>query len=788
MADTLNAQEPTAEDPEQGEGETREDILKEARDRFAIAEDVDGENRDRQADDTKFVWVKGAQWEQDAYDAREGWDQPCLEASQLTQFVKQVVNDQRQARPGIIVSAASGDASAETAKILQGMIRHIEVDSQAEAAYDSAFEHAVTGGRGFLRVLTDYENSTSFDQKLIIKRVQDPMSVYPDPYYREPDGSDMNWCFVVETMTRKAFEAAYPDAEPLDWEGASEYGDWMKDGVQVADYFRRMSTRRVLVAMSDGAVGWKDEMPSVLPPGVTVVREREVTDYKVEWYKVAGGQQILETLPWVGKTIPVIVVPGNEIWVEGKREFQGLIRRARDTQMLYNYLISAAAERVALAPKAPWVMAEGQDEGHEAQWKSANIKPYSRLIYKPTTIGDQLAPPPQRQSPVQAEMGLLNHAEMCKADIKSILGMYESSLGQRGNETSGRAILAREKQSDNATFDFVDNLGRAIALTGRIILECIPAIYDTERVVGIVNPDDTRETAPINQPQMQVDPFTGAVNAIKKNDISVGKYAVTVSAGPSYATKRQENADSLMAFMQAFPPAAQVTGDLVAKSMDWADAEVLAERLKYLLPPEVRQAEEAKKQGQTPPDPQMMAQMQQLEQGLQQAQQVMAQMQQELQQAQASEQAKIAETQARGAEAQAKIAADAQAAAEKARADAAAKITTAQIDAQATIEVAKIKAQAECDAKMMAQMMMPPEAPEPAEPGELNEMGETGETEEPGEGQEQRAPVFLELIDALRQTTEALTAATLAPRDLKIRTDAMGNVIGATSSVVGTLQ
>lgn len=766
------------------EGETSEDILREARERYDTGIDVDHDNRERQEEDTRFVWVKGAQWEKDAYDARSGWDQPCLEASQLTQFVKQVVNNQRQKRPGVLVSAASGDASKEMAEILQGMIRHIEVDSQAEAAYDSAYEQAVTGGRGWLRVTTEYEGPNSFNQLLKIKGVQDPRAVVADPFYREPDGSDMGWCFVVERMTRKAFEAAYPDADPLDWDAANEYGDWLdtKDGVLVADYYRRVKTPRTLVLMSDGAVGWKDTLPAVLPEGVTVERERQADDFRVEWFKVAGGQQILERLEWPGKTIPVVVVPGNEIWVDGKRQFQGLIRRARDTQMLYNYLISAAAERVALAPKAPWVMAEGQDDGYENLWKNANRTPNARLIYKPVTLGDQLAPPPMRQSPVAAEMGLLQHAEACKQDIKSILGMYESTLGQRGNETSGRAIMARQEQSDNATFDFVDNLGRAIAVVGRICVECTPTVYDSARVVGMVKPDGTKETTQINEPTMRVNPVTGALDALRNNDVAVGRFAVTVSVGPSYATKRAEQADSLLGFIQAFPPAAQVAGDLIAKTMDWADADVLAERLQYLLPPPIQQAEAAKKEGKNPPDPQLMAQLQQMQQAVQQSQQVIGQLQQALQQAQAAEAAKVAEAQARE---QAK-AVDAQEREATARAKIEADERLRTIELAANERLAEAKAAADAQAKinaklvevagdLIAQSMVPRAAPG----------GEAGE--EAGEAVLQSPPMDMTaMVAALQQTMEALSASLLAPRAMTVQTDAMGNVVGGTSQVVPT--
>lgn len=684
--------DPDSDSPDK---EKLEDLLAEARERFDYSCEYNTENHDRQKEDTRFVWVKGAQWDDEDSKAREGSGQPTLEASQLTQFIKQVVNDQRQNRPGILISPASGDASKQVADLLQGMIRHIEVDSQAEAAYDQAYEHAVTGGRGWIRVLTAYEEGETFDQKLLIKRVQDPLTVKEDPDYREPDGSDIGWCFITEKIGRKKFEKAYPDAQPLNWEGTSEYGEWFDgaDDVIIADYYRRVKSSRTFVRMSDGMVGWLDELPKPLPPGIKVERSREVEDWKVEWYKVAGGQQILETLEWPGKTIPVVPVPGNEVYVDGKRQFQGLIRRARDTQKMYNYLISAAAERVALAPKAPWVMAEGQDEGRENLWKNANRTANSRLVYKPVTIGDQLAPAPQRQPPVQAEMGLLNHAEMCKGDIKSILGMYESSLGQKGNETSGRAILAREKQSDNATFDFVDNLSRAIALVGRICVECIGKVYDTPRVVGIVQPDDTKKTVAINQPGAApgspVDPFTGALQAIKINDVSQGKYAVTVKTGPSYATKRMESSESMIAFVQAVPQAMGVAADLIAKSQDWADAEVIGERLKFILPPEIRASIDAKEKGQMPPDPKLMQQMQQKDQQIQQMGQGLQQLQQLLAEAQKGTQAQMAKVAQDGDIARKKMAQDAELAHEKMESDSRLTIKKALIDASTKIFVAQ---------------------------------------------------------------------------------------------------
>lgn len=715
-----------------------EEILEEARKRYDDALDRDNKNRKAAKDDYAFVWKKGAQWPTEISDQRNSDWQPCLEANQLQQFVHQVVNDQRQQRPGVRVNSASGDASDEVALILQGMVRHIEYDSQAESAYDSAFEAAVTCGRGYWRVLSQYESGQSFDQKLVIKRVADFLSVVPDADYQEADASDMNFCFVTSRMKKEAFTTAYPSAKELDWQ-SDDCESWFdgKDEVVVADYYRRVCTKRTLVATSDGAMGWKDEMPK-LPSGITIIAERQADEYRVEWFTVAGGQQLLAEHKWPGTIIPVVMCIGDEHMVDGERVFQGLIRPAKDSMMMYNYAISSIAERCALAPKAPWVMAEGQDEGYENMWRDANLKPFSALKYKPVTIAGAPAPPPQRQAPTNVESGLIEIANIAKQDLQSTMGIYDPSLGKRSNEVSGRAILAREKQGDTGTFHYADNLGRAIALTGRIIVEVAADFYDTARIVRIIGTDDEQSMKGINQ--SMPDP-NNPLLAIKQNDLSVGKYAVTVESGPTYATKRQETADMLMKLVQAVPEIMNVAGDLVVKAQDLPDAEQLAERMKFILPPAIQQAEAAKEQDRPPPDPQMLQQLQQSQQQIQQMGQGMQQLQQENAQLKAGSDAKKAaveadlqvKTQAAQQDAELRDRADqrdTQATIEKAQLDYKIALEKAGLDRQLAIEKAHIEADTKLkvaeimgNAQIMSKGLEPAQSPVPdATPEESHPM------------------------------------------------------------------
>ena len=696
-----------------------DDVLAEARERYTKSQDDDRDNKKAAKDDTEFVYIAGKQWPQSMRDEREAADDVCLEFPQMKQFVNQVINDQRQSRPGIRVHPAGGQSSKEVAEILQGMCRHIEYDSSAEAVYDGGFQHAVVGGRGFWRIISEFESAKSFDQVLRIKRIPDPDVVTMDMDYQEPDASDVNFYFIGEKVSKKAFEKLYPDAEPLSWDPSDTGVGWYNgnDEVIIADYYRRVATDRELVALSDGSVGWLDEIPTKIPLNITITACRMSKEYRVECFKIAGGEQVLEETDIPGTIIPVVCCMGDEIIVDGKRVFQGLIRQARDAQVMYNFEQSQKVTLYATAPRAPWIVAEESIDGaYEDEWKNANKRNYSHLTYRHKDSEGNPIPPPQRTQFAPVATGWAEAAQQSKDDIKSVIGMYQNSLGMHGQETSGRAILAREKQGDNATFHFADNLARAIALTGKIIVGQIPTFYDTQRIVGIAGVDGKRSKVTINQ--TTADPMD-PTRAIVMNDVTSGEYSVVVEAGPSYATKQDQTRESLMSLVQSFPPIMQMAGDLIVGNLDFPDSDKLAARLKVMLPPPVQAliAKEDNPQGPQPPSPEVQAQMTQMQQQLQQAAQMVQQLQQEnaqLKQGDAADQAKANST---IAIAQQKAAEDIQLAREKAQADLELEkekaleqkditIAKALIDKETRIEVAKVNAEA---ALLEKQILAPPE-------------------------------------------------------------------------------
>jgi hypothetical protein len=622
-------QESAAEVPKQ---EKRwDDVFEEANKRWRYVNDVDADNRRDARDDTRFVWVRGAQWPDNERLAREADGRPALEINQLPQFIHQVVNDQRQNRPAIKIRPDSDDASKEIADIYEGLTRDIEYVSKAPAIYDKGFEHAVTGGRGYWRVCTEYESDQSFNQRIVLRGIPDPLMVYLDPDYQQPDASDIEWGYVAEAMTHTDFKRQYPDAQPLDFEGMDSAviaAKWAEgeDKVIVADYFRKTYTSRTLVQLSTGALNWKDalgERDPALPgapkdypetyAGARILAERESQTCKVEWFKVYGGG-VLEEYEWAGKYIPIVMCIGDETVIDGKRLFQGLIRRARDVQTMFNFWQTKATESLALAPMAQWLIPDDAVEGYEQIWDEANLRLRTRLPYKSSAN----MPPPQRIEAPQAQSGVLEQANQCRQDFYTTIGIYPPSLGEQGKEIAGIAIRYRQQQGDRGTFHFVDNLSRAIEHTGRVVVDLIPHIYDTQRPVNSLDADGKQKSVVVNQKN----PLTGQV----LNNLAAGEYAVAVDVGPSYATKRMEAAQSMMEFIGAYPEAGPLIGDMIAKNQDWADADKITARLQVMLPPQIQMLE-----AQSGGDPKVAALATALKSQQQQAQQQVQQLMQQLQ-------------------------------------------------------------------------------------------------------------------------------------------------------------
>lgn len=578
------------------------------RSRLKMAMGAYSDSREDELDDLRFragspdnQW----QWPADVLSTRGSVQgqtinaRPCLTINKLPQHVLQVTNDQRQNRPSGKVIPADDKGDVAVAEIFDGIVRHIEYISDADVAYDTACDNQVTYGEGYIRLLTEYCNDESFDQDVKIGRIRNSFSVYMDPAIQDPCGADAGWCFIRQDMPLDEYDRTFPDAMPVSTLQAQGVGDsglsnWLNnETISIAEYFYYEHKPTVLNLYPGNATalaGTREDKALAANFGPPV-KTRSVDRKKVMWIKT-NGYEVLERQEWAGKYIPVVRVIGNEFEVDGQIYISGLVRNAKDAQRMYNYWTSQEAEMLALAPKAPFIGYGGQFEGYEQQWKTANTTNWPYLEVNPDVTdgaGNSLALP-QRAAPPLPQAGLIQAKMGAADDIKGTTGQYDASLGMQGNEKSGKAIIARERQSDTGTYHYVDNLARAIRHITRQLVDLIPKIYDTQRIARIIGVDGEVDMVKIDPQQEEAvrevrDPNGGLIEKIYNP--SVGTYDVMVTTGPGYMTKRQEALEAMAQILQSNPQLWSVAGDLFIKNMDWPGAQEMADRFKKILDPKV---------------------------------------------------------------------------------------------------------------------------------------------------------------------------------------------------------
>ena len=545
-------------------------VLSDCQERLKDREAKDAENRRLALDDLEFVAIEGKQWPADIRAARG--TRPCLTINKMPVFIDQVVGDQRMNRPSIKVIPVDSKADIKTAKIIGGWIKHVQQISRAEIAYDHGFEHAVACGYGAWRVVTKYVSDDSFDQEAHIMKIDNALAVYFGDCV-EYDCSDAKYCIIVSDMDKDEYRTKY-GAEPIPFNTTSNLyvEGWVtKDKVRVVEYFVKEPQNKTLYLLHNGTTTDK------LEEGQLYAKSRKVESYKIMWY-LLSGDRILDSREWIGKKyIPVVPCWGRELNVAGKRVIRSLIRNAKDPQRMYNYWQSTDTETIALQPKVPFILTPTQIQGHEAAWRSAHTQDLPYLLVNP----DKEAPGwPKRETPPQMSSAMVEKLRETDQEIRDTVGLQRASLGMQSNERSGAALREQKREGDTGTYGFIDNYARSLEHTGRILVDMAPQLLDTERIVRLGLDDGTFDFTTVN---------VTAPDGEILNNITVGTYDVVVTIGPSFETQRTEARISMQEFMQYYPAAAPVIGDLYAKAMDWQGAEEISERLEFLLPPELKE-------------------------------------------------------------------------------------------------------------------------------------------------------------------------------------------------------
>lgn len=584
--------------------ESVEAFLQDMRENHQADVDFDRHNREQALDDKKFS--AGEQWDPVVLEQRKGL--PNLVINSIPQFTAQLVGDWRESRKAVKV-VPSNDEDTDVASVRGDLIRGIEMQSRADRVYDTSFESLVQCGDGAFRVSVEYARDDVFDQDIFIRPIEDALAVVWDRYSVDPTGRDAKRAFVDDRVPKKEFNARWPEANPdqLDTDGLMDritVSGWVDDeSYRVTEYWRLIQRQRLLGLFENGRVfdlADKDMDELVLDNGKMVKSRVSWCSY-AQMHLVTGHAILSGPYEYRLNRLPIIRMSGRVVNVGGRRIRYGLVRFMKDPVRLKNFWRSVAAEQLGYAPKAQWIATETAVEGREEKIRKAHLTRDPLLVVNEgTVIGQDI----QRLDPPAPQAALLNEAQVNAQDMKDVTGIHDASLGVRSNETSGRAIMARQREGDIASLTFHDNGNAAVLECGDVINQLIPQIYDGTRVIRTIGEDEAQKFIRINDPMNP--------NAI---DLSVGMFDVALSTGTSYTTRRVEAAQAMMEAIQVWPNLMGIAGDLVAKAQDWPGADKLAERLKKTIPPHfLEEGEEGGGLGITPEQLQeMQAELQKLQ-------------------------------------------------------------------------------------------------------------------------------------------------------------------------------
>lgn len=583
--------------------ESVEEFLQDMREKYEEDIDYDRENREAAIEDKQFA--AGDQWDPIVLQQRAGL--PNLVINSVPQFTAQLVGDWRQDRSAIKV-LPSEDSDVDIADLRASLIRSIETNSRADRTYDCGFESMVICGDGAWRVAVDYASDDVFDQDINIRPIDDALSVVWDHLSVDPTGRDARHCFVDDPLPRKEFDKIWPGLDPSELGSTirntietNGWHDTETDTVRVTEYWRIIERKRELVLFADGTLHFleeEDNLSEMIVEHGDVIKSRMAPCKYAQMHLVTGFAILDGPYEWKLNRLPIIRVSGRLINITGNRVRYGLVRFMKDPVRLRNFWRSVAAEQLGYAPKAQWLATAAAVEGREDVFRKAHLTRDPLLVYNENTD------PPQRIAPPPVEAALLNEANVNTQDMKDITGIHDASLGIRSNETSGRAIMARQREGDIASLTFFDNGNASILETGDVINQLINQVYDGTRIIRIIGEDEQSELVRVNDPNDEHSP-----------DLATGKYDVAMSTGASYTTRRVEAAQAMMEAVQAWPQLLEIAGDLVAKSQDWPGSQELSDRLRKTIPPHLLE------EGDNPIPPEVQQQLQQMQQAIQLLQQ-----------------------------------------------------------------------------------------------------------------------------------------------------------------------
>lgn len=585
-------------------GDAAEKLLKQIRDRFQYATD---QWRDVLAEArTDMQYVAGSPW--DSTDLKQRKNRPTVAPDELHQYYNQVINGLRASPLGMKFAPVGGGADSKSAELYEKKARETEYRSHAPLVYITAASNAIHQSIGWLRVNTKYGvlPGERFLQEIWLETIPNPHMVLADPDLKRPDASDMKYLFFFEPWGYDEFTLKFPKAQVKSFmpELARLGPLWMKEkSLILSEYWTKKSRERelLLLKLPNGQLEerFADDLKGMTPGGVVVDR-RPYDDESVCKY-LTNGFDILEVQEWAGKYIPFVACMGNVIYVDNgdgaKRQILSMTRLMRAPWKLYCYYRSQQAEIAGMIPKTPVQAYAGQLERWKADWERAQHEPVAFLYFDgitPATGQNNVLPPPSRIEYAAGEH--LQSLELCAEGARRAIQAaaaagFLPTAAQRRSEKSGIALEKIDQSAQRGSFHFNDHYKDMVRQTGVVFEDLFDKVYDTARTLGVRKNNDDAETVRVNDPG-------------DKDSVSTrGSHQVTVSAGPSSDSQREDAADFSVELLQT--PAAPLVMDLIVKLRNLGPiGDEIAERL---TPPQFKKP----KDGEGPDPQQLMMMLQQ---------------------------------------------------------------------------------------------------------------------------------------------------------------------------------
>lgn len=587
-------------------------IVQEANERWKAINDWQGVEDQRSREDIKFANADARnnwQWPTKIYERRTSGDEefPCLTINAVRGHNDLIINQIAKNDWAPKIRPTGGKASYQSAKIYESLIKRILDRSKWPAQRRKISEHQVDGGLGYAIIETGYVSNKTKDQEIYVRSARDPTAVFLDKMIREADGSDANYGFEFERMERKEFNRRYP--KWADKVGRSPLGEmlvtWLTDKeVILAKYYRKRQKHDRLWWWTDTGGNETEKLQSdiIKDSGDEIFKalrfdieqgrldgdSREVFDDEVQWFLIAGDT-IIDRGLWAGKYIPACRCVGRELVIDNTLDRKGHTRLLIDCQRQVNYQTSMQIENIALQPKSPFIAPARAVEGQE-QFKTMNILGYPVILYN--DVDDEASTelqkiePPQRLDPPAISSAYQNAIATAERQLMMVSGQWQPQTGEQPiYPESGNAIGKRQQQGDTANYHFFDHQNDMMRLIGVQLLDLIPKIYDTKRVLQVTDDRGEKYWLMIDPQQSDI---VKELKDIKHNEEAVklafnpciGEYECVSDPGPDYATQRQEAWEALSMILAQNAQAAAVAADLLFKYGDFPGADELQERFK----------------------------------------------------------------------------------------------------------------------------------------------------------------------------------------------------------------